>query len=176
MFSQCRAVGGSARTVAGLGEAVRRVAVRGEDGDLVAAALQADGGVNDQLLGAAYAQVWVQEGNRLGHGWRTLIMLDPSGRVRPRCCIRLSVNLVAETKAAPLWLLAVASRLPYLDHRDRAGFGPSSAACLVYHWVCEKLLAVNCRCLHIVEIWSIRRCGGMLRCMGKSDARLATGR
>jgi hypothetical protein len=44
------------------------VAMRSVDGDLVAAALQAHGGVNDQPLGATNAQVRVEEDNvLLGH-------------------------------------------------------------------------------------------------------------
>lgn len=37
------------------------VAVGGEDGDLVAEVLQADGGVDDETLSAANAQVRVEE-------------------------------------------------------------------------------------------------------------------
>jgi hypothetical protein len=48
-------------TIARLVEAVPRVAVRGEDGDRVPAALQGHGGVHDETLGAANAQVRVEE-------------------------------------------------------------------------------------------------------------------
>lgn len=48
-------------TVAALVEAVARVAVVGEDDDAVAAPLQADGGVDDEALRAADAEVWVEE-------------------------------------------------------------------------------------------------------------------
>ena len=48
-------------TVADLVEAVAAIAVAREDDDAVAALLQTDGGVDDQPLGAAYAEVWVQK-------------------------------------------------------------------------------------------------------------------
>ena len=48
-------------TIASLVEAVLRVAVRCEDGDLVPAALQADSGVDDEALSAANTQIWVEE-------------------------------------------------------------------------------------------------------------------
>jgi hypothetical protein len=48
-------------TIARLVEAMIWVAIRGEDGDLVSAALQSDSGVNHKALGAANAEVWVKE-------------------------------------------------------------------------------------------------------------------
>lgn len=48
-------------TIASLVKAVVRVAVAGKDDDLVAALLQADGGVDDQSLGPANAQVGMEE-------------------------------------------------------------------------------------------------------------------
>lgn len=51
--------------VAGFVEAVTRVAVAREDDDSVAALLQANGGVHDQALGAADAQIRVQKDDRL---------------------------------------------------------------------------------------------------------------
>jgi hypothetical protein len=52
---------GSNSTIAALLEAVLGVAVVGEDDDAVAALLQAHGGVDNETLGAADAQVWVEE-------------------------------------------------------------------------------------------------------------------
>ncbi len=56
------------RAVARLVEAVLRVAVRGEDRHPVAAALQADCCVDDEALGAADAEVGVDEDYVLGAG------------------------------------------------------------------------------------------------------------
>lgn len=53
--------GGGVLTIAGFVEAVRRIAVRGEDGDGVAKVLQTDGGVDDEAFGAADAEVGVEE-------------------------------------------------------------------------------------------------------------------
>ena len=55
-------------TVAGLIEAMRRVAVRGEDRDAVAEVLQTDRGVDDEALGAADAEVGVEEYDTLAVG------------------------------------------------------------------------------------------------------------
>ncbi len=62
------------RTVSGLVEAVRRVAIRGKYGDLVAEVLEADGGIDYQPLGASDAQVGMEEDNAvlaLLHGRRS---------------------------------------------------------------------------------------------------------
>ena len=62
-------VGGKGEhTIAGFVEAVRRVAVGGEDRDAVAELLEADGGVEDEALGAADAEVWVEEYDALALG------------------------------------------------------------------------------------------------------------
>ncbi len=53
---------GKVLTIAGLVEAVARVAVAREDDDLVATLLQADGRVDHQPFGSANAQVRVQKG------------------------------------------------------------------------------------------------------------------
>jgi hypothetical protein len=58
----------SGLTVARLVEAVLRVAVGGEDGDTVSAALQRHGGVDDQPLGSANTQVRVEEDGVLLRG------------------------------------------------------------------------------------------------------------
>lgn len=65
-------------TIAGLVEAVLRVAVRREDGDCVAAVLQPHGRVDDEPLRSADAKIGVEEDYVLllfaGHGcrvWRT---------------------------------------------------------------------------------------------------------
>jgi hypothetical protein len=58
-------------TVAGFVKAVPRVAVRSKDGDLVSTALQRNGSVDDEPLGAANAEVRMQEDKvllLLGHG------------------------------------------------------------------------------------------------------------
>lgn len=52
-------------TIARLVEAVLPVAVRCEDGHLVPATLQPNGSIDDQALGAANAQVGVEEHNVL---------------------------------------------------------------------------------------------------------------
>ena len=51
------------RTISGLVEAVRRVAVRCENGHFVAEVLETDGGVDDEPLGAPDAQIGVEEDN-----------------------------------------------------------------------------------------------------------------
>ena len=48
-------------TVAGFVEAMRRVAVGGEDCDAVAKLLKPDGGIDNEPLCAAYAEVGVEE-------------------------------------------------------------------------------------------------------------------
>lgn len=48
-------------TIAGFIEAVARVAVRCEDGHLVTTVLQGDSGIDHETLGAAYAQIRVEE-------------------------------------------------------------------------------------------------------------------
>jgi hypothetical protein len=48
-------------TIARFVEAMSAVAVRREDGDFVPATLQRNGGVDDETLGAADAEVWVEE-------------------------------------------------------------------------------------------------------------------
>ena len=48
-------------TIARLVEAVIWVAIRGEDGDLVSAALQSHSSIDHKALGAANAEVWVKE-------------------------------------------------------------------------------------------------------------------
>jgi hypothetical protein len=58
-------IGERVLTIAGLVEAVLRVAVRCEDGDFVPATLEADSGIDDQTLGPADAQVRVEEHNVL---------------------------------------------------------------------------------------------------------------
>lgn len=52
--------------VAGFVEAVRRVPVGGEDGDRVAEGLEREGGVEDEALGAADAEVRVEEDDAFG--------------------------------------------------------------------------------------------------------------
>ncbi|KAL9032097.1 MAG: hypothetical protein Q9214_008111, partial [Letrouitia sp. 1 TL-2023] len=52
--------------VAGLVEAVRRVPVGGEDDDGVAEGLEREGGVEDEALGAADAEVRVEEDDAFG--------------------------------------------------------------------------------------------------------------
>lgn len=52
-------------TIARLVETMLRVAVRREDGDLVAAALQPDGRVDHQPLCPSYAQIRVKEDNAI---------------------------------------------------------------------------------------------------------------
>lgn len=52
--------------VAGFIEAVRRVPVGGEDGDGVAEGLEGEGGVEDEALGAADAEVRVEEDDASG--------------------------------------------------------------------------------------------------------------
>lgn len=48
-------------TIACFIEAVSGVAVRREDGHFVPAGLQRNGGVDDETLGAANAEVWMEE-------------------------------------------------------------------------------------------------------------------
>jgi hypothetical protein len=60
-------------TVARFVKAVSRVAVRREDGDRVAAFLQRDCRIYNETLGAANAEIWVEEDGvllRLRHGCR----------------------------------------------------------------------------------------------------------
>lgn len=56
------------RTVASFIKAMARVAVAREDDDLVSAVLHADGGIDDQALSAADAQVGMQEDDSLARG------------------------------------------------------------------------------------------------------------
>ena len=58
-----------------------RITMRGEDGDLVAARLETDSGIDDQPLSTSNAQVWVEEDDALllRHCWsgnRQLIVPD----------------------------------------------------------------------------------------------------
>jgi hypothetical protein len=58
-------------TVPGFVEAMAGIAMRCEDGDLVATVLQPNGGIDDQSFGPADAQVRVEEDDmllRVGHG------------------------------------------------------------------------------------------------------------
>jgi hypothetical protein len=70
-------------TIARLVEAVIRVAIRGEDGDLVSAALQPHGGVNHKALGTANAQVWVEEHNVLSLSFHLKVAFFAVGSCRP---------------------------------------------------------------------------------------------
>ena len=70
--------GGGGQTIAGFVEAVVGVAVAGEDDDFVAALLKADGGVDDESLGAADAEVGVQKDYGLFLG--ILFVLFAGGR------------------------------------------------------------------------------------------------
>jgi hypothetical protein len=86
-------------TVAGLVEAVLRVAVRREDGDRVPAPLEGDGGVDDQALRPANAQVRVEEDGVLllrGHVC--------AGMLAARCGVDTgSRHLRRREQPMPLW-------------------------------------------------------------------------
>jgi len=73
-------------TVASFVKAMAGIAMRREDGDLVAAILQPDGGINYQSLGPADAQVRMEEDNvllRVRHGG---LCLDAE-RSSHTCCV-----------------------------------------------------------------------------------------
>lgn len=52
-------------TITSFLEAVARIAMRRKDGDFVATRLKTDSGINDQSLGTANAQIWVEEDDAL---------------------------------------------------------------------------------------------------------------
>lgn len=70
-------------TIARLVEAVIPVAVRGEDGDLVSAALQSHSSVNHKALGTTNAEVWVEEHNVLSFSFHLKVTLFVVGSCRP---------------------------------------------------------------------------------------------
>jgi len=78
---------GGEPTVAALVEAVRGVAVVGEDDDAVAALLQADGGVDDEPLGAADAQVRVEEDDGAGAAAAAAAAAGGRRALRRHCCL-----------------------------------------------------------------------------------------
>ena len=56
------------QTIAGFLKAMAGIAVRGVDGDRVAAVLEADSCVDDETLGAADAEIGMYKEEALGHG------------------------------------------------------------------------------------------------------------
>lgn len=69
---------------------MRRVAVGRENRDFVAPVLQPHGGVDDEALGAADAQVWVEKDDVFarGHAWKVGGMVC-GGRLRRRDGLRV---------------------------------------------------------------------------------------
>ena len=70
-------VWGKGPTISSFVKAVSRIAVAGEDRDAVAKILEADGGIDDETLGAADAEIGVEEDDA---AWRTRVIV-PAGDV-----------------------------------------------------------------------------------------------
>lgn len=103
-------------TIAGLIKAMSRVAVRGEDGDFVSAFLQRDCGIDNEPLGAANAEIRVEEDGVLLLLRHVCSVESLQRVVDMRRCLRHAVPQVL--RAGPtIPLLAVAAEACFTSER-----------------------------------------------------------